>query len=106
MGTRREECEGGLTFPVGLGGVNPHEGLSVSDLREYKKVMLRLVEAAECLFEISSWFLSWFLILSGLRSNDSSLGARGARADGTPVFLKAAHFEVRPTGRRPRALQP
>jgi len=78
MGTRREECEGGLTFPVGLGGVNPHEGLSVSDLREYKKVMLRLVEAAECLFEISSWFLSWFLILSGLRSNDSSLGGRGA----------------------------
>eukprot|EP00962_Isochrysis_galbana_P025768 scaffold7970_cov125-Isochrysis_galbana.AAC.5 len=27
--TGRWECEGGLTFPVGLGGVNPHKGLSL-----------------------------------------------------------------------------
>jgi len=53
-------CLGGLTFPVGLFGVNANEGLPISLLGEDEQKMLRLVESSGGLLGPSG-----FLIASG-----------------------------------------
>eukprot|EP00962_Isochrysis_galbana_P010673 scaffold2961_cov118-Isochrysis_galbana.AAC.7 len=59
------ESGGGLTFPIGLGGVNSDEGLPVRHLRENEKKVLRLVELAGVLSDPTGWKFASGVFLRG-----------------------------------------